>query len=241
MISNSFWEYLGSSPRTANASLASLAYSYPPQYSGRRFNHDIVALARTLNCNFSSLPRLVVTNTTPLAPRTPYIAVAEASFNTEKLSTSAGSTSFRLPSNPSINTNAPELYPNVPIPRTQNSDIFFPGSPLDCIEMIPATRPPKALAKLVAGNCKLATSTEVTAPVADILRVFAPKASTTTSCSISASGFIFINKFFSAFKARYSIVEYPIKVNCNLSPRSVFKVKCPSTLAIVPTPGLSFT
>ena len=59
------------------------------------------------------------------------------------------------------------------IPRTQNSDIFFPGSPLDCIEMIPATRPPKALAKLVAGNCKLATSTEVTAPVADTRKISA--------------------------------------------------------------------
>ena len=31
-----------------------------------------------------SAPRLVVINITPLAPRTPYMALAEASFNTEK-------------------------------------------------------------------------------------------------------------------------------------------------------------
>ena len=39
-------------------------------------------------------PLLVVTITTPLAPREPYIAVAEASFNTSIVSISLGFKSF---------------------------------------------------------------------------------------------------------------------------------------------------
>ena len=39
----------------------------------------------------TAITTLVVTNTTPFAPRLPYTAVAAASFKTEKLSTSAAS------------------------------------------------------------------------------------------------------------------------------------------------------
>ena len=69
---------------------------------------------------------------------------------------------------------ADAFAPNVPIPRIQKSEIFLPGSPLPCVEMIPATRPPSILARLVAGVCNVATSTEVTAPVVVILRVLRP-------------------------------------------------------------------
>ena len=69
-------------------------------------------------------PRLVLMIMTPLAPRTPYMALAEASFNTENDSISAGSISFKLRSTPSTNTNG-ELppAPKVEIPRIQNCEL----------------------------------------------------------------------------------------------------------------------
>ena len=101
---------------------------------------------------FSVVPCLVVINTTPFAPLTPYTAVAEASFNTEKLSMSAGSRSLIFPSKPSIRTNADAFAPKVPIPRIQKSDMFFPGSPLCRVAITPATRPPNKFATEVVGR-----------------------------------------------------------------------------------------
>ena len=109
--------------------------------------------------------------------------MAEASFNTEKLSISAGSTSLKRPSSPSIKTKALELAPKVPIPRTQNSEIFLPGSPLLITEIIPGTRPPNTLLILVAGICKSSAFTLVIAPTTLIFRCV-PIPITTASSSM---------------------------------------------------------
>jgi len=58
---------------------------------------------------------------------------------------------FRLPSKPSISTNAAALAPKVPMPRIQNSEMFLPGSPLSIMEMTPGALPPTILAMEVAG------------------------------------------------------------------------------------------
>ena len=61
---------------------------------------------------------LVVTRMTPNAPRAPYTAVEEASFNTEIFSTSSGLTAFKSPSTPSTNTKAEPPAPmEVTLPR----------------------------------------------------------------------------------------------------------------------------
>ena len=100
-----------------------------------------MAFVLKFTVNLPALPLLVVTITTPLAPRTPYTAVAEASFKTEKLSISAGSSVFKSPSTPSIKISAEAFAPNVLIPRTQNSEKLLPGSPLRVTPMMPGTRP----------------------------------------------------------------------------------------------------
>ena len=57
-----------------------------------------------------SRPLRVVTNITPFAPRTPYTAVAEASFNTEIVSISSGSICAIGRSTPSISTKGLESF-----------------------------------------------------------------------------------------------------------------------------------
>ena len=59
--------------------------------------YDVVALILAL----PSEPRLVVTSTTPLAPRTPKTAVADASLRMVMLSISLGSMSLKSRSTPS--------------------------------------------------------------------------------------------------------------------------------------------
>src|SRR5690606_1869890 len=54
-----------------------------------------------LSCGLPALPRLVVMRITPLAPLTPYTAVADASFNTDIDSISLGSRLLRSRSTPS--------------------------------------------------------------------------------------------------------------------------------------------
>ncbi len=113
---------------------------------------------------------MVVTNTTPFAPRTPYTAVAEASFKIEKLSISSASRVFIFPSTPSMSTNALEPAPNVLIPRIQNSEKSFPGSPLRVTAMIPGTRAPSIFETDVAGTFRSFTSTFAIAPTTEALR-----------------------------------------------------------------------
>ena len=136
-----------------------------------------------LTVNLPALPLLVVTITTPLAPRTPYTAVAEASFKIEKLSISAGSRVFKSPSTPSISIKAEALAPKVLIPRTQNSEKSLPGSPLRVTPIIPGTRPCNIFETEVAGTCNCAGSTEVIAPTTDTLRC-EPRPTTTTSSKL---------------------------------------------------------
>ena len=94
---------------------------------------------------------------------------------------SSGSSVFKLPSTPSINTKAPCPAPKVLIPRTQNSEKSLPGSPLRVTEMMPGTRPPNMLLMEVAGVFSVATSTPVMAPVTLIFFCTLPDAVITTS------------------------------------------------------------
>ena len=181
-----------------------------------------------------------MTKTTPLAPRTPYTAVAEASLSTEKLSISAGSILSRLPSRPSISTSALELAPNVPIPRIQNSDILDPGSPLDCTEIIPGTRPPSILVREVAGVWICEISTLVTAPVRLTFFSLVPIPVITTSSICCESLFILIFRSSSSFKTRCSIFLKPINENMTTSPAWAVSLNAPSIFVLVPTPARSF-
>ena len=61
------------------------------------------------NCGLPTLPGLVLIRITPLAPRTPYTAVAEASFSTVNDSISSGSILLKLRSTPSTNTSGLEF------------------------------------------------------------------------------------------------------------------------------------
>ena len=108
---------------------------------------------------------------------------------------SAGSIWLKLPSSPSISTSAPWLAPKVPIPRTQNSEMFFPGSPLFCREIIPGTRPPNMLGIEVAGVCRSFTSTFVMAPTTLTFRC-EPSPTTTVSSSVFVEGFSLNCAFF---------------------------------------------
>ena len=152
----------------------------------------------------SALPRFVVISTTPFAPRTPYTAVADASFNTENDSISDGSIELISPSKPSISTKADAFAPKVPIPRIQNSAIFLPGSPDANDEITPATRPPNKLATEAVGCCKSFTSTAVTAANDEILRCVVPKAVTTTSSTSVAASEKTIFRSCSCFTTKYS-------------------------------------
>ena len=71
---------------------------------------------------------------TPFAPRLPYIEVAVASFSTEKPSMSSGwmfASSVLEDSMPLIRMRGDERpVPNDPTPRTKNSALSAPGSPL---------------------------------------------------------------------------------------------------------------
>ena len=87
---------------------------------------------------FATVPRLVLTMITPFAPLTPYMALAEASFNTENDSISAGSISFMLRSTPSTNTKGWLLPLNDEIPRIQKFELSYPGSPLGWKAITPA-------------------------------------------------------------------------------------------------------
>ena len=68
-------------------------------------------------------PRLVVIRITPFAPRTPYTALAEASFSTENDSISEISRLFKERSTPSTSTSGELLPLKELIPRIQNSEL----------------------------------------------------------------------------------------------------------------------
>ena len=85
---------------------------------------------------FLSCPRLVVNNITPFAPRTPYTAVAEASFRIDIDSISFMSTSFMSLSIPSTNTKGSEFCQEA-LPRMYIFVSLAPGLP----EVLIATKP----------------------------------------------------------------------------------------------------
>ena len=92
-----------------------------------------------LTLGFPNWPLFVFTMITPLAPRTPYTALAAASFNTENDSISAADKSSSVLSIPSTNTNGfvPEDLKEE-IPRIQKSEPSAPGSPLRWTAITPA-------------------------------------------------------------------------------------------------------
>jgi len=83
----------------------------------------------------------VVTNITPFAPREPYIAVAEASFNTSIDAISEGFNELSEPPiKPSITTNGPLSACIEFIPRTRIVE-EEPGCPEEDTILTPAKRP----------------------------------------------------------------------------------------------------
>ena len=87
-----------------------------------------VTLADAEKVGLPSLPRLVVMRITPLPPRTPNTAVAEASFSTEMFSTSPKSMSFMPRSMPSMSTSGEASF-QVETVRMKISASSCPGFP----------------------------------------------------------------------------------------------------------------
>ena len=149
-----------------------MAYSYGERLSGYLATVLILAnaLKETVSLSFSGF--LVVTRITPLAPREPYTAVAEASFNTSMEAISAGFNDWREPPmNPSITTSGPVSAVIELIPRTRM--VLSPlGSPEPESTDTPAIRPCKASDTLPVGVLFNASAvfTEATAPVKSLLR-----------------------------------------------------------------------
>ena len=77
------------------------------------------------------------------------------------------------------------------MPRTQNSEMFRPGSPLDWTEITPGTRPPRVLTMFVAGSSRSLVSTTATAPVTLTLRCVPMPTTTTSSSSLPSLRVIF--------------------------------------------------
>ena len=108
---------------------------------------------------FANVPFLVVTNTTPLAARTPYIA-AEPSLRIDILSISDGSICEKSAAIPSTIISAP------PNPLISMEDASCPGSPLLCIALTPGRFPIRALVILETGDLVIISPfTEDTDPV----------------------------------------------------------------------------
>src|SRR5690606_25054909 len=171
----------------------------------------------------------------------PYTAVAEASLRMVKLAMSSGSRVFMSPSTPSTSTRAEEPAPNVLIPRIQNWDISWPGSPLRNTETIPGTRPPNIFAIEVAGTFSSSTSTLVTAPVTDIFRcVLCP---TTMASSNSLTISVSTTRMRSSVSSiGISTFSNPTNENTNMFPSSKsVMLKRPSVRVDPPLVGFCFT
>ena len=106
---------------------------------------------------------------TPLAPLTPYTALAAASLRTEKDSISAADKSSSVRSIPSTSTNGSRPAPwKEDIPRIQKLEPSAPGSPERCTAMTPANCPAKLLdTARVVPCCKASGRTDVIEPTTD--------------------------------------------------------------------------
>ena len=92
---------------------------------------------------FPSLPRFVVIKITPLAPFTPKTAVADASFNTDIVSTEVISTELIGRSMPSTKMSGELLFQDV-CPRRIISGSSCPGMPVLAVVTIPGKLPVNA-------------------------------------------------------------------------------------------------
>ena len=139
---------LGVRPLLIIISLLRAAYSDASSRSGTFVAFCTDTLAETERWLSPALPRLVVIITTPLAPREPYIAAAEASFNTSNRSTSAMLMAFspRSVGTPSMTTSGSQLLIE-PSPRILMLTLSpgFPASIICTPEIFPCTAAPMLL------------------------------------------------------------------------------------------------
>ena len=105
-------------------------------------------------------------STMPFAPRTPYRAVAVASFRMEKVAMSSTSTRSMLRSTPSTSTSGVEFAPKVFTPRIQNSALS-PGSPERCIATTPASLPARPVDSWPIGACSCSCVTVEMEPMTE--------------------------------------------------------------------------
>ena len=127
----------------------------------------MLAKALKLTVNLSLPGFLVVTRITPFAPREPYTAVAEASFNTSIEAMSEGLRFCKEPPiNPSITTSGPVSAVIELIPRTRIV-LSCDGSPEPDNTDTPAIRPCNASETFPVGVVFKASDalTDATAPV----------------------------------------------------------------------------
>ena len=126
-------------------------------------------LAETVTDALPGAPRLVVTRMTPLAPRTPNTAVAEASFRIEMSWISLGSSCPNERSTPSTSTSGFASF-NEPVPRTRMTGSSAPGMADGCTTEIPGNFPCRALLTLATGA--LSSSSPPTAETAPVTVTF---------------------------------------------------------------------
>ena len=120
-------------------------YSAAPMNSGSFVGLWMDCSMRKSTDGGATVPRFVFMIMTPFAPRTPYIALAEASLSTENDSISAGSMSLRLRSTPSTRTRGDVFPLNDAIPRIQKFESSYPGSPEGLNAMTPESCPARLL------------------------------------------------------------------------------------------------
>ena len=155
------------------------------------------------------------------------MAVSEASFNTWNDSISSILISSISLSKPSTSTRALVLAPKVEIPRIQNSEVFWPGAPLLCMDNTPGTFTAKALA-------------EETAPVTVIFFCSPVPVITTSSNTLDFDSCIITVSVFLSFIS-ISWLSKPMYETIRRWYNSTFILNFPSILVITPSPGTFFT
>ena len=154
---------LGVRPLFIIISLLRAAYCDALSRSGTLAAFCIETLADTESLLLPSAPRFVVIITTPLAPREPYIAVAEASLSTSKRSTSAMLMAFRPRSvgTPSITTRGSQLLME-PSPRILMFTLSpgFPASTICTPEIFPCMAEPMLFTELLLMSLLPSEATE---------------------------------------------------------------------------------
>ena len=181
--------------------------------------------------SYIAVPRFVVISTIPLAPRTPYNAVAVASFRIEKEAISSTSTRSILRSTPSTSTKGLLPAPKVLIPRIQKS-APAPGSPERCMTTIPANCPAKPELNLATGIFSSFIETVLMAPITLAFRCL-PYATTVTSSSSAVWGCI-LTTIFVCLPTKIVCVSIPRKETTSLSVGKTSITNVPSKSVITP-------